>query len=191
MSQRTVRSTSLDDGSVLLLAPAVGEVRELSAVGDVVVPGRPIGVLEALGRREVLLAPLGVGGRVVERRVSGKASAPVGFGDELLRLDPRAAGGADAGPGESTASRTASLVFRSPMSGRFYARSAPSKPPLVSVGEVIELGHGVCLLEVMKTFNRVSYGGEGLPPRVRIVRVVPTDGEDVARGSILLELEPV
>ncbi len=48
----------------------------------------------------------------------------------------------------------------------------------------------MALLEVMKTFNRVQYGGPGLPARARVVRVVPDNESDVDGGDILLELEP-
>jgi acetyl-CoA carboxylase biotin carboxyl carrier protein len=47
----------------------------------------------------------------------------------------------------------------------------------------------VALLEVMKTFNRVQYGGSGLPERARVLRVVPSDGDDLAAGDAILELE--
>ena len=44
----------------------------------------------------------------------------------------------------------------------------------------------------MKTFSRVTYGGqEGLPTRARIVAVVVEDGADVERGQALFELEAV
>jgi acetyl-CoA carboxylase biotin carboxyl carrier protein len=46
------------------------------------------------------------------------------------------------------------------------------------------------LLEVMKTFNRIAYGGPGLPARATIRRVVPADGDDVEAGSPLLVVEP-
>lgn len=191
MTDRIVRTLVADDGSVLLLAPGVGEARDLLSVGDVVVGGREIASLEVLGARERLLVPEGTSGRVVERLLPGKARVPVGFGTPLVRIDPRSETSVASVDDASAASRSATLVFRSPMSGRFYARAAPTKPPLVSVGDVLETGHGVCLLEVMKTFNRVSFGGEGLPARARVVRIVPSDGDDVARGAVLLELQTV
>jgi acetyl-CoA carboxylase biotin carboxyl carrier protein len=41
---------------------------------------------------------------------------------------------------------------------------------------------------VMKTFNRVVYGGAGLPDEATVARVVPTDGDDVSQGDPLLIL---
>ena len=47
----------------------------------------------------------------------------------------------------------------------------------------------LCLLEIMKTFHRISYGGPGLPKRAKIVAVGPADGADVEVGDTLFELE--
>jgi acetyl-CoA carboxylase biotin carboxyl carrier protein len=44
------------------------------------------------------------------------------------------------------------------------------------------------LLEVMKTFHRVTYGGPGLPDTARVVRVLIADGDDVNAGDPLLAL---
>ena len=67
MIDRPVRTEPVDDGTLRILAPSVGAVLGLPEVGDVVVPGRPLGVVETLGRRERLMAPAGLAGRVVAR----------------------------------------------------------------------------------------------------------------------------
>jgi acetyl-CoA carboxylase biotin carboxyl carrier protein len=45
------------------------------------------------------------------------------------------------------------------------------------------------LLEVMKTFNRLTYGGDGLPSEAKIASIGPADGDDLNAGDIILELE--
>jgi acetyl-CoA carboxylase biotin carboxyl carrier protein len=59
----------------------------------------------------------------------------------------------------------------------------------VKAGETIERGRAVGLLEVMKTFSRVQYGGNDLPERARVRAVLPKDGDDVNAGDVILELE--
>ena len=76
------------------------------------------------------------------------------------------------------------------MSGRFYLRPGPDKPAFAELGATLTRGQTVCLLEVMKTFNRLALSGDDLPERVRVVQVVPADGEDVTRGDVLLRLSP-
>jgi acetyl-CoA carboxylase biotin carboxyl carrier protein len=82
-------------------------------------------------------------------------------------------------------------VFRAPTSGRFYGRSTPDKPPFVQVGSELGTGTAVCLLEVMKTFHRVTYGGTDVPTRARVREVLVADGADVNAGDPLLALDAI
>lgn len=181
-----------------LTSPAVGLWRDAPLAGQLVTPGAPLGELEILGQRHRLRAPAGAGtpawsgGLVMERPGPRLARRPVAYGDVLLRLDPEASP-AGVGPGADAAAAEADaqgLVFRTPLSGRFYARPAPGEAPFVTVGDVIEAGQAVALLEVMKTFNRITYGAEGLPARARVLAVVPADQDDVDEGDVLLRVEP-
>lgn len=183
----------------LLLSPAPGWFHPLVAANAWCAASAPIGTLDVLGRRHLLLVPRGVQGFVGDALAGdsplhGLASRAVGYRDPLATLDAQggpadaaAIPGADpaAGAGASTAGR----VFRAPTSGRFYGRPAPDKPPFVAPGTQLSQGTTVCLLEVMKTFNRVTYGGPGLPDTARVVRVLVAEGADVNAGEPLLELE--
>ncbi|MCA9704937.1 MAG: hypothetical protein KDK70_03695 [Myxococcales bacterium] len=158
-----VAQASPAEGHVELRAPAVGLWRDAPLPGQLVTPGSVVGELEILGVRHRVRAPAEAVGVVLEQPGPRLARRPVGYGDLLLRLDPEA-GPASLGlaTAESAAeAAVAGLSFRSPLSGRFYARPAPEQAPFVSVGDVVEVGQTVALLEVMKTFNRITYGGEG------------------------------
>lgn len=182
---------TLDEGKVEIRAPFVGIWVGGPAQGAVVRPGDALGTVEVLGIAHRLVAPPGAAGMVVDVRDPKSRRRAVGFDDALLVLDPSAAGEAVADVATATASAGLSgQVFAAPMSGRFYTRPSPDKPAFVSVGDVLERGQTVCLLEVMKTFNRVTYGGEGLPERAKVLRLVAQDGDDVEEGAPLLELEP-
>jgi acetyl-CoA carboxylase carboxyltransferase component len=98
---------------------------------------------------------------------------------------------APARPARPRASDADGLVFRVPMTGRVYLRPSPEKPLFVAVGDVIARGTTVCVVEAMKSFNRVSYGGESLPERARVVRFAIEDGSDVDEDMPLIELEEV
>lgn len=182
---------------VELRSPAVGLWREAPRVGAQVLPGDAIGRLEVLGRLVPLFAPERASGVVTG--VGGDASRarrPMGFDEVLLRLDPGPAPRPSARRMDGEPARDAVLasaavghVFSSPSHGRFYARQSPGKAAFVSVGEVIERGRTVALLEVMKTFNRVIYGGDHLPARARVLSVVPADGADLETGDAILEVE--
>ena len=162
-----------DDGTLVLVFPTVGLWREAPPAGALVRPGQRIGLVETLGELTALVAPEGAVGAVTE--VGGdtaRSRKPMEYGALMLRLDPSATtGGAQAD--EADAATASGLVFASSSSGRFYARPSPDKPPFVSAGDSVRVGDTVCVLEVMKTFNRIQYGGDSVPPEATVKRGGP------------------
>ena len=169
-------------------APAPGWFHLLVAADHLVTQGDVIGELEILGRTVRITAPA-VRGLVRLPPGPALARRPVGYGDLLFRVAADVAiGGVDAASAD--AARAAhGLVFRAPTSGRFYGRPAPDKPAFVQAGTELAAGATVCLLEVMKTFHRVTYGGDDVPQRARVRELLVADGADVNQGDPLLALE--
>jgi len=180
---------------ITLRAPRPGVFVPAISGGELVIPGSAIGDLIVLGRTFAVIARQvsGFAVQLVDVDTTLRGRRAVGYGAILSALDPSRtrdpAGGDAVDPVVPAGAAATGLVFRAPTSGRFYGRSAPDKPPFVSPGA--QLGHGatICLLEVMKTFSRVTYGGPGLPDTARVVRVLVADGADVSAGQPLLELE--
>lgn len=175
-----------------LRAPSPGLFRGRVAAGHLVATGDPIGELEVLGRLVRVVAPRVHG---LARLPDGPALArrPVSYGDVLLRVVPAdgALGALDVTSQGGASAARHGLVFRAPTSGRFYGRPGPDKPAFVAPGAEIQEGSTVCLLEVMKTFHRVTYGGADVPPRARVAELLVADGADVNQGDALLALEPL
>jgi acetyl-CoA carboxylase biotin carboxyl carrier protein len=175
-----------DDG-VELRSPGVGLWRDVPKAGTLVTAGASIGRLEVLGVLHDVVAPDGAHGVVVS---SGgdrqRTRRPVGYDELMLLIDPNLAGVAITDDAQDVA-EDAALVFRSPSSGRFYARPAPDREPFTTAGDIVKRGEAVAMLEVMKTFNRIQYDGD----EARVVRIVPNDGDDIEASDIILELEPV
>ncbi len=180
-----------DDGTVELLAPAVGVWRGGPLEGDLLGAGGDLGELEILGVMHRLVTPSEARGVVAELRDDSRASRPVAYGDRLMVVDTTAAvGGVVTTEADDDASADTGLVLTAPSSGRFYLRPRPDEPAFVEVGDLLSVGQTVCLLEVMKTFNRVTYGGAGLPERARVVAIRPSDEDDLDAGEVILDLEP-
>ena len=161
-----------------LRAPMPGWFIPAIGAGDLVRPDGVIGQLVVLGRVIAVLAgdAHGLAGDPGPTRA-------VAYGDPIVALDGAAGSIAAASPIATPLGGVD--VFRAPTSGRFYGRSSPDKPPFANIGCELVPGATVCLLEVMKTFHRVTYAGE--PVRVRAVLV--RDGDDVNAGDPLLALE--
>jgi oxaloacetate decarboxylase alpha subunit len=73
----------------------------------------------------------------------------------------------------------------SPMVGVFYRAPNPGAPAFVDVGDPIEPGQTLCLLEAMKLFNELKAETSGI---VRAIHV--ENAQPVEYGHLLFELEP-
>lgn len=166
----------------------VGLWTAVVAPGDLIRPGQRLGRLERLGIDHAIVASAGASGRVIDVAGHGRVRTPVDHGTTLVELD-RQAGLADVTAAAASAATVAGeLTIRAPSSGRFYGRSAPGKPPFVAVGDPVRPGQTVGLLEVMKSFHRVT-AGDDLPPTARVTAIVVTDDADVDAGAVLVRLE--
>lgn len=58
------------------------------------------------------------------------------------------------------------IVVRAPMLGTFYRAPSPGEAPFVEVGDVVERGRTVCLIECMKLFNTIEAGCAGTVERI-------------------------
>jgi acetyl-CoA carboxylase biotin carboxyl carrier protein len=67
-----------------------------------------------------------------------------------------------------------------PMMGTIYWRPKPGDPPFVAVGQHVESGQTLCLLEAMKTFNEVTTPHKGV-----ITELVVDNDAMVEQGQVL------
>lgn len=178
-------------GRTELRSPAVGAFTHALPEGALLSPGAFAGRIVTLGVARDLRVPAGATGRIVSPRPV-QTHTPVGFGTVLYEIVPLAGEAASDIPDAPAipAQSADGLFVRAPLSGRFWHRAAPSEPPLVSTGSLVEAGQPVGLIEVMKTFSHIRYEPDArLPMRARVVRLVADDGAEVAEGAPLIEVE--
>ncbi len=89
-------------------------------------------------------------------------------------------------PQEDNVDNSNLIEIRSLMVGTFYRSSSPDKPPYVKVGDVIEKGSVVCIVEAMKLFNEIESEIAG-----KIVKVVANDASPVEYDQVLFLVEPL
>lgn len=77
------------------------------------------------------------------------------------------------------------LTIKSPMIGTFYRQAGPGKPIFVSVGDDVEQGQVVCIIEAMKLFNEIESEVSG-----KIVKVLVEDASPVEFDQPLFLVEP-
>ncbi len=56
---------------------------------------------------------------------------------------------------------SAGNAIKSPMVGVFYSAPAPDKPAFVNVGDTVEKGQVVCIIEAMKIMNEITADKSG------------------------------
>jgi acetyl-CoA carboxylase biotin carboxyl carrier protein len=77
------------------------------------------------------------------------------------------------------------ITIKSPMIGTFYRSSAPDKPSFVNVGDEIENGKVLCIIEAMKLFNEIESEVKG-----KIVKVLAEDASPVEFDQPLFLVDP-
>ena len=68
----------------------------------------------------------------------------------------------EAAPSEESKDEVSGDVVKSPIVGTFYRAPSPDDDPFVSVGDKVEKGDTVCIVEAMKIMNEIEteYSGE-------------------------------
>ena len=71
-----------------------------------------------------------------------------------------------------------------PLVGTFYRRPSPDDEPFVSIGDVVQAGDTVCIVEAMKVMNEIEAEAPG-----RVSQVLLDDGATVEFGQPLFVFE--
>lgn len=73
----------------------------------------------------------------------------------------------------------------SPMYGIVHLQPAPGEPVFARVGDTVQAGQLLCVVEAMKVFNEVRAERGG-----RLARVLVPTGTEVEAGQALMAIEP-
>src|SRR6516225_7791759 len=75
------------------------------------------------------------------------------------------------------------FYIKSPIVGTFYRASSPDSEPFVSVGDFVEKGNPVCIIEAMKLMNEIESETAG-----EIVNILVENGQPVEYGERLFAI---
>ena len=137
-----------------------------------------IGILEKSDLEELELSDKDSSIHLVKRRATNMLAAPA---------MPVAAPAPVAPPAESAAPESTGgsvNAITSPMVGTFYSSPSPDAKSFVEVGDTIKVGDVVCIIEAMKTMNKIKSEKNGK------VKAIPVEnGNPVEFGQKLFILE--
>jgi acetyl-CoA carboxylase biotin carboxyl carrier protein len=76
------------------------------------------------------------------------------------------------------------FLITAPMVGTFYAASSPGAAPYVQVGDRINEGDTLCIIEAMKMMNQIESDVSGVVKSIRV-----QNGEPVEYGQTLIVID--
>ena len=77
------------------------------------------------------------------------------------------------------------IEIKSPMIGTFYRSQNPESGPFLSVGDSVEAGQTVCIVEAMKLFNEIESEISG-----KVIKVLVEDNTPVEYDQPLFLIDP-
>jgi len=76
-------------------------------------------------------------------------------------------------------------IVRSPIVGTFYESPSPGSPPFVKVGDALEVGQVLCIVEAMKLMNEIECDVTG-----ELVKKLVANGQPIEYGQDLFAVRP-
>jgi acetyl-CoA carboxylase biotin carboxyl carrier protein len=129
------------------------------------------------GQQIVMQAPQPIVSLAPPPQIIGPAPIPV---VETATLAPveKPAPAADA-------TNTKFVTIKSPMVGTFYRSASPDKPPYIKIGDTVNPGMPICMIEAMKLFNEIECEVKG-----KIMQILVDDAKPVEYDQPLFLVDP-
>ena len=96
---------------------------------------------------------------------------------------PTAASATPAAPAEAPAQEEGLHIVKSPIVGTYYEAPSPGSPPFVKIGESVQAGQILCIVEAMKLMNEIESDASG-----EIVKKMVQNGQPVEYGQPLFAI---
>lgn len=112
------------------------------------------------------------------------AASTMGIGNQVPATDPVPQPARRTAP-TPAAPAAEGITVMAPNMGTFYRSPSPGAAPYIEVGQRVEIGDEVCLIEVMKLYTQVRAEVSGT-----VLEITADDGQLVEYGEPLLIIKP-
>ena len=75
-------------------------------------------------------------------------------------------------------------AITSPMVGTFYSKASPDAKPFITIGQTIQKGDVICIVEAMKIMNKIEADTSG-----KVIEILVADGDGIEFGQSLVIIE--
>ena len=121
----------------------------------------------------------------ISRYSQGVPAAPVAMAAPIAApAAPIAAAAPVAAPDVAAEPEEDGFEVTAPMVGTFYASSSPGAAPYVQVGDRVNEGDTLCIIEAMKMMNQIEADVSGVVKSIRM-----QNGEPVEFGQTLIVID--
>ena len=151
---------------------ALAEALEGSEVGELDLTEDGLRVMVRRGLEAQVVAP------VAPRAPRATAPRPRGAG--------RPRGGESANSAVPSAAADQGIAVLAPLTGVYYGSPSPTSAAFVQVGDPVQVGQVVCIVEAMKVFNEISAEVSGV-----VTAILRQNGELVQKGEALIRVKSV
>lgn len=112
------------------------------------------------------------------------ASAPVAMTYTQAPVAQAAVNTPAPAPAPAAEAKLTGHVVKSPMVGSFYRSASPGSKPFVEIGQSVQAGDTLCIIEAMKILNQIEADKNG-----KITQILVENAEPVEYGQPLFVIE--
>ena len=78
------------------------------------------------------------------------------------------------------------IAIKAPMVGTFYRSASPEAKSYIEIGQAIDVGQVVCIIEAMKLMNEIKSEVKG-----KVIEILVENARSIEYGQALFMLEPL
>ncbi len=145
-------------------------------------------LIEFLIEKDITEFELERGDVKVRIRRGGEDPAAAAAGHSVPAAAPAAPSAtlpAAAAPAAPAAEDAGLHSVKSPIVGTYYESPSPGSPPFVKVGDAVEAGQVLCIIEAMKLMNEIESDVAG-----EVMKKLASNGQPVEYGQALFVIKP-
>ncbi|MBS1903406.1 MAG: acetyl-CoA carboxylase biotin carboxyl carrier protein [Bacteroidetes bacterium] len=123
--------------------------------------------------------------RIEQPPVVQYAAPPMGYAPAPAPAAPTAAApSAPAAAAAAPAANSKHHEIKSPIVGTLYRAPSPDADPYVQVGQRVEAGQTICIVEAMKLMNEIESDASG-----KVIKILVDNAQPVEYGQALIVVE--
>jgi acetyl-CoA carboxylase biotin carboxyl carrier protein len=120
----------------------------------------------------------------IQLKKPGAFTAAAAAIPQIIQAAPAAIPAAETAAPEKPEDNPNAAVVKSPMVGTFYRAPSPEAPPFINIGDAVEPGKTLCIIEAMKIMNEIKCEVKG-----KVKEIIAENAQAVEYNQPLIIIE--